>query len=79
MTKDLLRVWVVGDLIPTKRKATMRSVVAAAVIGSAAAFAPAALPTLGRQATRTFPCPSCELCSFVFLWCSGGSRVVHVL
>ena len=29
----------------------MRSAVAAAVIGSAAAFAPAALPTFGRSAT----------------------------
>merc|ERR1719163_1492317 len=30
----------------------MRSAVAAAVIGSAAAFAPAALPTFGRSATK---------------------------
>jgi hypothetical protein len=33
----------------------LRSTVAAAVVGTAAAFAPAGLPTVGRAATREFP------------------------
>ena len=44
-------------------KATMRSVVAAAVIGSAAAFAPAALPTAGRAQGKCAAAPAPVPCA----------------